>query len=202
MDVDVCQSGGRLGAHERGTRGSWILMRMIVEREALLSVDRGVVILRDADCDDWSDGGPLIGGEVVTQYGYGIELRALSAHPRLALRVWSVAPEPCGDRADEWDGVGEYELRCPSGQFLVQTLYGGAGPEANLPDAPGLYGVRIAWRDRQRARDAEDAVYGAHRGGNDELFAALDLVRGIERYRVDVWRRADLPPDEDDEDDE
>jgi hypothetical protein len=67
-----------------------------------------------------------------------------------------------------------------------------------LPAGPGLYGVRIAWRDRQRGRDAEDAAYAAHRGDADDvLFAALDGVRGIERYRFDLWRRADLAPDDD-----
>ena len=173
------------------------MVRALLESEALLSVHRSTIILRDADCDAWSDGGAVAGDGVVTQFGYGIELTALSAGPRAEVRVWDGAPSP--DPA--WDGTGDYELPCPTGHLLVETLFVGPGLEARLPGGPGVYGVRIAWRNRQRGRDAEDAVYGAHRGAADEvLFAALDGVRGIEHYRVDLWRRADLPPDDDDED--
>jgi hypothetical protein len=182
------------------------MARTILESDALLSVHRSTIILRDADCDAWSDGGAVAGDGVVTQFGYGIEVTALSAGPRAEVRVWDVAPEDSedSDSSDSsgggWDGVGDFELPCPTGHFLVETLFVGPGLEAQLPGGPGVYGVRIAWRGRQRGRDAEDELYGAHRGAADEvLFAALDGVRGIEHYRVDLWRRADLPPDDDDD---
>jgi hypothetical protein len=175
------------------------MARAILESEALLSVHRSTIIMRDADCDAWSDGGAVAGDGVVTQFGYGIELSALSAGPLAEVRVWDRDPEAGGERdGGGWDGAGEYELPCPTGDLVLETLFIGPGLSVRLPAGPGLYGVRIAWRDRQRGRDAEDAAYAAHRGDADDvLFAALDGVRGIERYRFDLWRRADLAPDDD-----
>jgi hypothetical protein len=113
----------------------------------------------------------------------------------MEFRLWDAVPP----EADGWDGSGEYELHCPTGRFLVATMFIDPGIDVRLPGGSGIYGVRVAWRDRQRGRAAEDAVFGAHRGSDEAtLTAALDGVRGIERYRVDLWRRADLPPDDDD----
>jgi hypothetical protein len=169
----------------------------IIESDTVLSVHRSALVLRDADCDAWSHDDPVSSGDVVTGYLYGVELRTRSAEPRMEFRVWDTDPH----EVDGWDGSGEFELHCPTGRFLVATLFIEPGIDVPLPAGPGVYGVRVAWRDRERGRATEDAVFGAHRGSDEAtLSAALDEVRGIERYRVDLWRQADLPPDDEDED--
>lgn len=183
----------------------WVAAFEVMEPSAVRDIRvlilYGHFVLRDVWCDAGDDGESLTAAQqdgVVGASTYHLTVRALSHWAGLRLRLWSADPGP--DRG-AWDGGRELELHCPTGELSVDQITAGAAAEVTLPGGAGVYGVRVHWKDREAAAEEITRVY-AERGHEpfDVRYDALRQVDGTEKFLVDLWWQAALPPADDDED--
>ncbi|MCT2279604.1 hypothetical protein M3G91_18505 [Micromonospora chalcea] len=133
----------------------------------------GQFVLRDVWCDAGDDGesGRDAQGQVAGASTYQLTVPALDYSVTVELELWIWAGEPEPDRSS-WDECRQLQLHCPTGELLVEQITAGAAAEVTLPQGAGVYGVRV------------------HRSGDNNG----------EKFLIDLWWEAPLPPDDDDED--
>jgi len=176
-------------------------MKPLAVHDVRVYIFYGHFVLRDVWCDAGDEGESLKaaqGDSVAGASTYQLTVRALSHVAGLQIRLWPADPEPDGGA---WDGCRQLELHCPTGQLTVEQIAAGAATEIQLPTGAGVYGVRVQWRDREAADKAITAAYAELCGEpSDVLTSALCKLDGMEKFLVDLWWQAPLPPDDDDED--
>ena len=133
----------------------------------------GEIILRDPWCDAGDDGEAYrdAQGQVAGASTYQISVRPLVTSQPTKLELRTWDAEPESPEGS-WDGCRQLELHMPTGELFVEVHTVPAMVATELPGGPGVYGVRV------------------YRGSYD----------GAEKFLIDMWWRAVLPPADDDED--
>ncbi|WNV88231.1 hypothetical protein [Umezawaea sp. Da 62-37] len=109
---------------------------------------------------------------------------------RLEVRALpSVAIESDGG----WWVCPMFELASPSGWLVVGSPTGEV-VDLVLEGGPGVYGVEVAHRGRDRAVVLRDGLFARYQDVlSGEALRERDEHVGVERYRVRFWRVAPLP---------
>lgn len=174
-----------------------------LDRYELISVPSyRLITLRDQDNDATPDPIQLItDAEANTAAANEYELIISCVQDLLTvltrLEVWSGRP-PGPERAD-WSTPLEFSLECPSGQLALGSPTG-ESIAVNLPEGPGVYGVELVHRGRERAQELRSEIlHGGSIEQGVESVEASDEAK-VERYCIRMWRQAPLPDDDDDDD--
>ncbi|WP_405114448.1 hypothetical protein OG559_09685 [Micromonospora sp. NBC_01405] len=148
-------------------------MKLFARHEATVPISYGHFVLRDVWCDAGDDGESLRDAQDQVAGASTYRLTVLTPLDpfRVGLELRVWAGEPEAD-SSQWDGCRQLELHLPTGEMIVEQITGGAAVELALPQGAGVYGVR---------------VYRSGEGNS-------------QRFLIDLWWQAPLPPADDDED--
>lgn len=103
------------------------------------------------------------------------------------IRVWSDQPTAV---EDGWSSPVLLQLHCETGALTVDGLYPRSRRGGLQLRRPGTYRVTVRW---QGIREVADRIQDVYRMANQEAWplertrAELNLLAGIERFRVDLW---------------
>jgi hypothetical protein len=152
-----------------------------------------LITLRDQDNDAAVDAGQAIAtatAHIVASTGHELYLRCAQDLLPVTLTVTTWGSPPDADALGEV--LPPLPLEVPTAQLVLGSPTGEA-TALSLPTEPGLYTARIQHSGRTEARRRRDQIL-AHN--------TLDTTRRepIESYTIHLWRTADLPNEDNDND--